>query len=104
MRLDRIIGNLQKTASELEGSQPSWKHRRRLIYGAVILGALMILAGMTSPAWDPMGWDRQVASELIIGGVALISIIVSAYVGGAAYQDTRLWQAPPHTDYDENPE
>ena len=36
--------------------------------------------------------DTQVASQLVIGGVSLISIVLSAYVGFAAYEDTKLWK------------
>lgn len=35
-------------------------------------------------------WDTSVSNALITGGVALISIIVSAYVAGSAYEDVRL--------------
>lgn len=99
------LSALRKVADQPDPSKPSWRHRRRLIYCAVILGALMIIAGMTSAIWDPNGWDRQVASELIIGGVAIVSIVLTAYVGGATYEDTRLWTPPPaHEDFEENPE
>jgi hypothetical protein len=36
--------------------------------------------------------DTQVASQLVIGGVSLISIILTAYTGFAAWEDTRLWK------------
>lgn len=35
-------------------------------------------------------FDTSVSNTLISGGVALISIIVSAYVAGSAYEDVRL--------------
>ncbi len=104
MKVNQALGLVQQRVQELEGSKPSWKHRRRLIYGATILGAVMILVGILSVAWDEYGWDRQATSELIIGGVALISIVLTAYVGGASYEDTRLWKEPSHADYTENPE
>jgi hypothetical protein len=66
---------------------PPWKHRRRLIYGAVGLGAGMIIFGAYT-----YQTDTQVASQLVIGGVSLISIVLSAYVGFAAYEDTKLWR------------
>jgi hypothetical protein len=66
---------------------PSWKHRRRLIYGAFALGAGMIIFGAIT-YWS----DTQVASQLVIGGVSLISIILTAYTGFAAWEDTRLWK------------
>jgi predicted signal transduction protein with EAL and GGDEF domain len=63
---------------------PSWKHRRRLIYGTVILaGAMIVFAALT---WRS---DTQVAGQLIVGGVSLLSIVLTAYVGFATYEDTR---------------
>ena len=65
---------------------PSWKHRRRLIYASYILGACMIIFGAITYLTD-----TQVGSQMVIGGVSLISIILTAYTGFAAYEDTRLW-------------
>jgi len=67
---------------------PPWKHRRRLIYGTCIFAAMMIVfaAGTYSS-------DTQVGSQLIIGGVALLSITLTAYTGFATYQDAKLWKA-----------
>jgi hypothetical protein len=63
---------------------PSWKHRRRLIYLSFALSAFMILFGaITYEA------DSSVSRELIIGGVALISIILTAYTAFATYEDVK---------------
>ncbi len=35
-------------------------------------------------------FDTQVSSNLITGGVALMSIIIGAYVAGAAYEDAKV--------------
>lgn len=102
MRLPGAIQALMSTKTEQDTSRPSWRYRRRLIHVAITVGVLMITAGALSVLWDSEGWDRQVSSELIIGGVALISIVLTAYVGGATWEDTRLWQ-PPASD-EENPE
>lgn len=65
---------------------PPWKHRRRLIYGTCILAAGMIIfAAATFKS------DTQVATQLIIGGVSLLSITLTAYTAFATYQDTKLW-------------
>lgn len=69
---------------------PSWKHRRRLIYGAYGLGAGMILFGALTYATD-----TQASSQLIVGGVSLISIVLSAYVGFSAVEDIKLWKDEP---------
>jgi hypothetical protein len=69
-----------------EGSQtpqmPSWKHRRRLIYASYVIGAGMIIFG----AFIYYS-DTQVASQMIIGGVSLISIILTAYTAFATMDD-----------------
>lgn len=66
---------------------PSWKHRRRLIYASYMLGAGMIVFGAVTYLTD-----TQVGSQLVIGGVALISVILTAYTGFAAYEDVKLWK------------
>ncbi len=67
---------------------PSWKHRRRLIYLSFALSAFMILFGaITYKA------DSSVSRELIIGGVALISIILTAYTAFATYEDVKTRKA-----------
>jgi len=66
---------------------PSWKHRRKLIYSSVFLGAGMIIFGAVT-----YSTDTQVGSQLVIGGVSLISIVLTAYTGFAAYEDVKLWK------------
>ena len=63
---------------------PRWTHRRRLVYGTVGLAFLMILVAMGD--WS----DRQVSSQLVIGAVSLLSIVLGAYVGFATVDDK--WQ------------
>jgi predicted signal transduction protein with EAL and GGDEF domain len=65
---------------------PSWKHRRRLIYLSYVLGAAMIIFGALTYLTD-----TQVGSQMVIGGVGLITIILTAYTGFAAYEDSKLW-------------
>jgi len=74
---------------------PSWKHRRRLIYGAYALGALMILFGL-STFWS----NSQVSVEAIVAGAALITLVVSAYIGGATIEDVKLWDHSQDTEED----
>lgn len=59
-----------------------WKFRRRLIYGAYRLSVFMVVLGGAT-----FFWDTQVSSNLITGGVTLLTIIVSAYVAGATIDD-----------------
>jgi hypothetical protein len=37
-------------------------------------------------------WDRDVSVQMVIGGVALISIILTAYTASATLEDIKLWQ------------
>jgi len=65
---------------------PPWKYRRILIYFTCALAAFMILfAALTYRS------DTNVSSQLIIGGVSLLSIVVTAYTAFATLEDVRLW-------------
>jgi hypothetical protein len=66
---------------------PSWKHRRRLIYLSFILSVGMIAFGAVT-----YQSDTGVAQQLIVGGVALLTIILTAYVSFATYEDVKLWK------------
>jgi hypothetical protein len=58
-----------------------WRHRRRLVYFTVGFASAMILIG----AFD---WsDRQVSSQLVVGGVSLLTVILSGYVFAATFDD-----------------
>lgn len=71
---------------------PPWKHRRRLIYGTCILAASMIIfAAATFKS------DTNVAGQLIIGGVSLLSIVITAYTAFATWEDSKLWR-PENTE------
>jgi hypothetical protein len=37
-------------------------------------------------------WDRQVSVQMVVGGVALISIILTAYTASATLEDVKLWK------------
>lgn len=77
---------------------PSWKYRRKLIYGSYRIGVLMILVGMAT-----FFWDKEVSVQLVIGGVALLSIILTAYTATATFEDVRLWKHESN-DIEENTE
>ena len=66
---------------------PSWKYRRKLIYGGYRLGFVMIIFGMGT-----FFFDKEVSVQLVIGGVALISIILTAYTASATFEDVNLYQ------------
>lgn len=76
---------------DVEGDEPgtngpSWKYRRKLIYGGYRLGFAMIIFGAFT-----FFWDTGVSVQLVIGGVALISIILTAYTASATFEDVKLW-------------
>jgi len=72
---------------QANSSGPSWNFRRKLIFGSYRVGVVMILFGMLT-----FFWDRQVSVQLIIGGVALISIILTAYTASATLEDVKLYK------------
>ena len=69
-----------------------WVHRRRLVYGSLMFAAGMVLIGALD--WS----DRQVSSQLVVGGVSLITLILSGYVFAATFDDK--WQRSDHAPSD----
>lgn len=65
--------------------KPSWTIRRRVVWTSVGTGTLLVVSGILAVFQDRMG-----AGDLIAGGVALITLIASAYIGGAVAEDVRL--------------
>ena len=76
-----------------KGTGPSWNFRRKLIFGSYRVGVVMIAFGMLT-----FVWDRQVSVQLVIGGVALISIILTAYTASATLEDVKLWKPGDDTN------
>ena len=70
-----------------ENTGPSWKYRRKLIYGGYRLGFVMVIFGMAT-----FFFDREVSVQLVVGGVALISIILTAYTASATFEDVNLYK------------
>lgn len=68
-------------------SGPSWTFRRKLIFGSYRVGVVMIAFGMLT-----FVYDRQVSVQMVIGGVALISIILTAYTASATFEDVKLYK------------
>lgn len=64
------------------GHGPSWKFRRKIVFGAYRLSVAMIVFGAAT-----FIWDTQVSTQLVLGGVALLSIIVTAYTATATWAD-----------------
>jgi hypothetical protein len=70
-----------------ENNGPSWKYRRKLIFGGYRLGFVMIIFGMLT-----FFWSTEVSVQLVMGGVALISIILTAYTASATFEDVKLYK------------
>ena len=73
-----FLGGESKTRSD------NWKFRRRLIYGAYRLAVTMIIFGALT-----FFWDTGVSNNLVTGGIALLTIIVTAYTATATYEDVK---------------
>jgi hypothetical protein len=76
-----------------KGSGPSWNFRRKLIFGSYRVGVVMIVFGMFT-----FFWDTQVSVQMVIGGVALISIILTAYTASATFEDVKLYKPTEQED------
>jgi len=65
---------------------PSWKLRRRAVFGSLLFSMAIIL--YVAVRWD----STSLAETLVLGAFGLMGAIVAAYIGGAVYEDTRLPQ------------
>lgn len=89
MRLGKLLDKfflLREQEGDDNATGPSWKYRRKLIYGGYRLGFFMVIFGAIT-----FFWDTEVSAQLVIGGVALISIILTAYTASATFEDVKLW-------------
>lgn len=75
-------------------NQPSWKNRRRYIFASFALGAFMLSASSVSVLFGLM----SDVSDLVTGGVALISLILGSYVFAATWETTKLHKDKENAD------
>ena len=68
-----------------KGGSEAWRFRRKLIFGSFRLGVFVILVMLPIAIFMPE--LQQLAIEAIQAMVGMLSIIVSAYVGGAVVDD-----------------
>jgi len=61
---------------------PNWKVRRRYVAGSWLVGVVMVMLGSFAVWGDKLG-----AVDLIGGGVALMTLVVGSYIGGAVTDD-----------------
>ena len=63
-----------------------------MVYGSLSFAAGMVIIGALD--WS----DRQVSSQLVVGGVSLITLVLSGYLFTATYDDK--WQRSDHAPSD----
>jgi hypothetical protein len=77
----------------MSAKKPSWKLRRRAVFGSLIFAGFII-------AYTAIRWDSTpLAETLVISSFALIGTIVASYIGGAVYEDVKL--TPTYTKEEE---
>lgn len=92
-----LLDGIFMLRDEPESEQgPSWKFRRKLIFGSYRLAFAMIIFGAFTFLIDQWG----VGVALIGGGVTLISIITTAYTASATWQDTKMHRETTYEEID----
>jgi hypothetical protein len=71
-------------------ANPNWRIRRRYIFAAFALGIGMIVSAVIAIWQDKLG-----AGDLVTGGVALITLILTSYIFGAAWEDIKKKEVNP---------
>jgi len=74
----------------VQNNGPSWKYRRRAVFGSMIFSSLVILYSLWFASNEP------VAETALLSAFGLMGAVTAAYIGGSAYEDVRL-----HTNEDE---
>ena len=67
-------------------AKPSWKNRRRYILASFIIGAVMLIGSTIATLTGSV----TNISDLVTGGVALITLILTSYIFGAVWEDKSL--------------
>lgn len=75
---------------------PSWSMRRRAVFGSLLFAMFVIVYVMIR--WE----DTTLAETLVLGSFGLIGAVVAAYIGGAAYEDVRLFKPVRESGYAES--
>jgi hypothetical protein len=66
--------------------RPTWKLRRRAVFGALVFCALVVV-------WVIIRWDdTRLAETLVISSFGLAGAVIASYIGGAAYEDVKLYK------------
>ena len=75
-------------------NKPSWKNRRRYILASFVIGGIM-LVGSTMTV---LSGNMSDVSDLVTGGVALITLILTSYIFGAVWEDKSLHNKEENPD------
>ena len=75
-------------------NKPSWKNRRRYILASFVIGAFMLVGSTVAVLTSTM----SDVSDLITGGVALITLILTSYIFGAVWEDKSLHNKEENPD------
>ena len=81
----RVIGAYLKGLKYIM-AKPSWKNRRRYILASFVIGAIMLIGSTIATLTGNM----TDISDLVTGGVALITLILTSYIFGAVWEDKTL--------------
>ncbi len=82
------------TSNTTSPNLPSWKLRRRAVFGSLVFCGLLI-------SWIVIsGADTPTAETALLGAFGTGSVIVTAYISGAVYEDVRLFK-PRKVENDE---
>jgi len=95
-----MSGKKKKPDYQIENlaAMPSWKFRRRAVFGSLIFAAI-IISYVTFKLED-----NGISETLALGAFGLMGAIVAAYIGGATYQDIKMWNAQPITPVEDKVE
>lgn len=78
-----------------DASKPSWRLRRRAVFGTLVFAAFIILYVVIR--WD----DTQLAQTLVLSMAGLMGSIVAAYTGFAVWEDRGLYGQQNQQGYSE---
>ena len=79
-----MVKNVDKELNQAlkNASKPSWKFRRRAVFGSLIFSAGIIIYLLVR--WD----STSLAETMTISAFGLIGAIIASYIGGAVWEDT----------------
>lgn len=70
----------------MNNNGPSWKYRRRAVFGSLFFSGVVI-------GYALLGMDSQpLAETALLSAFGLMGAVTAAYIGGSAYEDVRMPQ------------